>query len=558
MSPAAAVPDDEPVSILLVDDRPSNLQSLRATLDRPDYRLVLARSGPEALATVLREEIALILLDVAMPQMDGFEVAKIIKQRDRSRQIPIIFVTASVHDMAHVFRGYTVGAVDYLRKPLDPHAVRSKVAVFVELFRQRRRIERQASQLRAAELREQQRLREQAEHALKISEAIYELTFEHAPVGIGHADPQGRWTRVNGRLCTLLGRPHCHLVGSDLVAVVTPSERAALAGALDALRQGEVQLYDQEHCLVGPGTRRAWVRMTVSSLRDEQGAATQQMVVVNDITERKAIEVERGRLVRQLEEGIRARDDFISIAAHELKTPITPLRLQVGWLMHQLALDGEVTLPPDRLNRGLQRIDRASKRLETLVSSLLDVSRLSVGKVRLDRASVDLGALLAEVVGRLSDDAERAGSRIELSRSAEAVGSWDQARLEQVATNLVSNAIKYGSGQPIDVEVGLDPENGARAWFRVRDRGIGISGDAQKRVFDRFERAAPVEHYGGFGLGLWISREIVEAHGGSIELQSTPGQGSAFTVRLPLEPPVDPLTAALSTVEQERADAVSS
>jgi CheY-like chemotaxis protein len=157
----------ERVSILLVDDRPNNLMALEGLLQRSDYELVLARSGEEALSQVLRHDFALILLDVAMPGMDGFQVASIIKERERSKLIPIIFITASVYEMDHVFRGYTVGAVDYLRKPIDPQALRSKVAVFVELFRQRKQIERQTAQLRDVELREQQSLRVRAEEALR-------------------------------------------------------------------------------------------------------------------------------------------------------------------------------------------------------------------------------------------------------------------------------------------------------------------------------------------------------------------------------------------------------
>lgn len=145
----------EPVSILLVDDSPSNLLAVQGLLQRPDYDLVLARSGEEALAQVLRRELAVILLDVAMPGMDGFQVARVIKDREQSRLIPILFITASVYDMEHIFRRFTVGAVDYVRKPLDAHAVRSKVAVFVELFRLRKQIERLTERLQEAEQREQ-------------------------------------------------------------------------------------------------------------------------------------------------------------------------------------------------------------------------------------------------------------------------------------------------------------------------------------------------------------------------------------------------------------------
>jgi PAS domain S-box-containing protein len=541
----------EPVNILLVDDRPGNLQALQATLARPDYRLILAHSGPEALRLVLREEVALILLDVAMPGMDGFETARIVKQREQSRSIPIIFVTASVHDMQHVFRGYTVGAVDYLRKPLDPFAVRSKVAVFVELFRQRRRIERQATQLRAVELREQHWLRERAERALQLSEALYESTFERAPVGIGHTDLDGHWTRVNQRLCTIVGRARPQLIGMDLIEMLIPTERPLLARALADLLEGRHALYDVEHCLLGGGNGPVWARLTVSLLRDGSGsgAPSRLVVVANDVTERKAAEMERNRLVRQLEDGIRTRDDFISIAAHELKTPVTPLRLQTTWLLRlcrQGAIGREV--PTDRLQRALEGIDRSSSRLESLVTTLLDVSRLSVGKVQLERQRVDLEELIEEVAARLAPEADRVGSRVEVSVTSAAAGQWDRDRLEQAATNLIGNAIKYGAGHDIDIEIGGDDQVG---WFKVRDQGIGISAEAQARIFDRFERAAPLKHYGGFGLGLWISRQIVEAHGGHISVSSQPGIGSEFTVQLPVAPVPDLATRVQLATQKE-------
>jgi CheY-like chemotaxis protein len=156
----------EPVSILLVDDRPSNLLALEGLLRRPEYDLVLARSGEEALAQVLRHELALILLDIAMPGMDGFQVAAMIKDREQSKHTPILFITASVYEMDHIFRRFSVGAVDYVRKPLDADAVRSKVAVFVELFRLRKQVERLTERLHEAERREEQLLRARAEGAV--------------------------------------------------------------------------------------------------------------------------------------------------------------------------------------------------------------------------------------------------------------------------------------------------------------------------------------------------------------------------------------------------------
>lgn len=524
---SATASHEEPVNILLVDDRPNNLFSLKALLQRPDYNLVLAESGPEALALVLRRDFALIMLDVAMPRMDGFELAAIIKEREQSKRIPILFITASVYDMEHVFRGYTVGAVDYLRKPVDPHAVRAKVAVFVELYRQRRQLEAQATLLREAEVR----LRQRAESALHESEALYQLTFEEAPVGIGHATPSGRITRANRRLGDILGFSPDVLIGRQLESIGRCDEQAVLAERLASFQSGQA-FYCGEHRLSTARQGEIWAELTLSALRDEHGGLRQLLVVVEDISQRKQHELERARLVRELQNGIRSRDDFLAVAAHELKTPLTPLRLQSAGLLRELKKP-EAVLAADALLRRIGTIDTSARRLEALVERLLDESELSIGNLSLESQEVDLSALVEEAVTRLQDDADRGGCPISFKRNGAVVGRWDPLRIDQAVTNLLANAIKYGANQPIEVKVTHDSNT---AGFSVRDHGPGIPEDALERIFERFERVAPLRHYGGFGLGLWIVRRVIEAHGGQVTAWSRPNEGSEFLVELPRYP----------------------
>ncbi|APR77313.1 two-component regulator [Minicystis rosea] len=515
------------VNILLVDDRPSNLLSVHAVLDRPEYNVVMARSGPEALAQVLRQDFAVILLDVAMPGMDGFETASIIKEREQSKLIPIIFITASVYDMEHIFQGYTVGAVDYLRKPVEPHAVRAKVAVFVELYRQRRRLEEKEARLREVELREQLLLRERAEGALRESEALYQLTFEQAPIGIGHADRDGRWLFVNHRLATILHHEPAALIGRGLAEMGEDDERAALEDRVARVRSAGTS-YTGEHRLTTASGAPLWGHVTLSVVRDPaSGGARRIVAIVEDISERKQIEIDRAELVRDLQEGIRARNDFLALAAHELKTPITPIRLRMDAMLRDL--DKPEHASPRLLER-MRGIDAAVMRLEVLVDRLLDVSRLSVGGIALDLTELDLRVVVDEVAGRLREEAERAGSSIAVRGVTRALGRWDRLRMDQVITNLLGNAIKYGAGKPIELQLGED-EDVVRVT--VRDHGMGIPSEAHERIFERFERVGSVRNFSGFGLGLWIVHQIVRAHGGRVYVRSAPGAGAAFTVEVP-------------------------
>lgn len=520
----------ERASILLVDDRSSNLAALESVLARPDYEIVLAESGEAALREVLHHDFAVVVLDVAMPRMNGFEVASLLRERELTRTVPIIFATASVYDMEHIYRAYDVGAVDCLRKPIDPHEMRSKVGVFVELYRQRRRSERQARELREAQAREQQLRLSRAEAALRESEALYQLTFEEAPVGIGQADPEGRWVRVNGRLCEILGRPRDELLATSLPDICDDGDADRIAASLDMLRSGEARIYAREHELRANRSLRTWITLTISALRDGDGTLVRFIAVLDDVTERRRLEVERGRLVAELREGIRARDDFLAIAAHELKTPLTPLTLVTESLLRKLEKRPEECSPP-ALAKQFSRLDESVGRIEKLVDALLDVSRISVGRLTLSLEEFDLAALVDKVVARLAAEREPSGSTVTVNAREPVVGCWDPFRMEQVVANLLSNALKYGSDKPVEVTLARAAD---RAKLEVRDHGIGIPEEAQQRIFERFERAASVQNYGGFGLGLWIVRSIVECHGGTVSVESRPGEGSAFSVNLPL------------------------
>lgn len=246
-----------------------------------------------------------------------------------------------------------------------------------------------------------------------------------------------------------------------------------------------------------------------------------------------ALSEEQGRLYREEQEAVRRRDDFLSIAAHELKTPLTSLQLHIQGLQAQLRNPERVS--PEKLTSKLESANLQTQRLGRLVSDLLDISRIAQGQLHIKLEEVDLTQVVRGTLERSREALARAECPVELRAPDEPlVGEWDAMRLEQVVSNLVTNAMKYGAGKPIEVTLAGDDK---RATLRVRDHGIGIAPEDRDRIFERFERAVSVRHYGGFGIGLWIVREIVQALGGTIQVDSTPGEGSTFTVTLPFQPP---------------------
>ncbi len=255
--------------------------------------------------------------------------------------------------------------------------------------------------------------------------------------------------------------------------------------------------------------------------------------LIEDLAERAALAMANARLYEDAQHALRLRDEFLSVASHELRTPVTSLQFAVQTSLRSLRAGVQPGASAPLIEM-LGTAERQSRRLGKLIDSLLDVSRLQAGKVDLSPQRLDLAELACQVVEQSRREAEAAGCSLTLEADEPVEGTWDGARLEQVVTNLVANALKYGAGGAIEVTV---KKQGDGALLSVRDHGIGIAVEQQPRVFDRFERAVSVEHYGGFGLGLFIVRQLVEAHGGVVSVRSTPGAGSTFTVELPCAPP---------------------
>ena len=503
--PAPSV-SEESVEILLVDDRQEDLLALSTVLARPDYEIVVANSGSDALKQLLQRDFAVVLLDVMMPTMDGFELASLIKQRERSRHTPLIFLTAATSDIARIYQGYSVGAIDYLPKPVDPAVLRSKVAIFADLFRKNRQIARQAAALREAERRERE---------LQIAEL--RLMAERRYVNLAEAIPQIVWTADAGGEIRYANRRWVEYTGIESArirnggwtrAIHAEDTETTIEAWETAVRNGEV--FESECRLKrdSDGEYRWHVFRAVPEHADD-GTIIGWLGTATDFQELKL--------------AIRARDEFLSIASHELRTPLTALKLRVQGLLQGKELD-------DKLRKRLESASRQTERLERLIDNLLDVSRITTGHLELEPEQIDLVEVVADVVERQREEAAQSGVRIDVDGIARAAGIWDRMRVEQVVTNLLSNAVKYGEGRPIQVSVRADNEF---VEVSVKDQGIGIAQADLERIFAQFERAAARRTYGGLGMGLYIARQIVTAHGGTVRVESELGKGSTFSVSLP-------------------------
>ncbi|HTN53507.1 MAG TPA: ATP-binding protein [Anaeromyxobacter sp.] len=284
--------------------------------------------------------------------------------------------------------------------------------------------------------------------------------------------------------------------------------------------------------LIAPLKQRGQVFGHITLLRDAGGApySEEDEALLVDLAHRAAQAIENARLYGDAQAAVAARDEFLSIASHELRTPLTALRLALE-NMRRVATRGEGEPPPTpHVQRVLAAAERQGQRLEKLVAALLDVSRIHMGRLELELEEVDLAQAVHEAVGQVEEEAAQAGSQVTV-RGDPARGWWDRLRISQVATNLLSNAVKYGAGKPVEVTYGT---RDGRAWLVVRDHGIGIDPLDQRHIFERFERAVSSRNYGGLGLGLYIVKRIVEAHGGAIRVESAAGAGAAFRVELPL------------------------
>lgn len=516
------MPSEPQVNVLLVDDHPENLIALEAILEGLGQNLVKAHSGTEALRCLLEQDFAVILLDVQMPEIDGFETATLIRQRERSRHTPIIFLTAFSTSDSLMFKGYALGAVDYLLKPIDSTVLTSKVAVFVDLYKKTAEVQRQAAQLAAINTE------------LGQSEERFRSLSACSPMGIFLTDIRGNCTYLNpiceAMFSCKLGE---NLETEWLRAVFSEDQSRVLADWSSCIRRGLD--YSDEFRIVDPDGTIRWVHLRASPMRSDYGHPLGYVGTIEDITERKQAEATRNEIIReqaarqQAESANRMKDEFLAILSHELRTPLNSM---LGWarLLLSRKFDEATTI------RALETIERNAKSQAQLIEDILDVSLIIRGKLRLRTCPVNLVPLIESVLETLQPSAS--AKSIELKANLESTTdlvAGDPERLRQVIWNLLSNAIKFTPNEG-QVEVQLERQN-AYVRLQVIDTGIGISSEFLPHVFDRFRQAdsTTTRSYGGLGLGLAIVHHLVELHGGKIDAESKgEGQGATFTLTLPL------------------------
>lgn len=525
------------VNILLVDDHPENLLALEAILGDLGENLVRANSGQEALRCLLNQDFAVILLDVQMPGMDGFETATLIRNRERSRQTPIIFLTAFSTSEQLMFKGYSLGAVDYLLKPIDTGILTSKVSVFVDLFKKTEAVKAQAAQLAAinAELGE--------------SEERFRSLSAYAPVGIFMNDTTGACTYTNPCFQAIGDFSLAEGLGSGWIQHIHPDDRDRVLHEWQAYISGQASTFATEYRFQHRNGTIRWVYARSSPLFSDLCELTGYVGTVEDLTERRQAEEARSQVFREqaarreAEAANQMKDEFLAVLSHELRTPLNSM---LGWsrLLRTRQLDEET------IARALETIERNALAQAQLIDDILDVSQIVRGKLRLKCFALNLVSVVEAAIEAVRPMLEVKAIQLKSDLDPTVGHVWgDSVRLQQVVWNLLSNAIKFTPANgTVTVRLSIvqpealttangHPSHNRYAQIQISDTGSGISPEFLPHVFDRFRQADSTTSrpQNGLGLGLAIVRHLVEQHKGSVQAESLGvDQGATFTVLLPL------------------------
>lgn len=527
--------------ILLVDDRPANLLALEAMFETADYEIVSVTSGEEALDRVARREFAVVLLDVQMPGLDGIETARRMTEHAATlgRRAPTIFVTANDMDRTKLLEAYAAGAVDLIQKPLEADILRAKVAVFADLYR---------SRLLAREATERfEEGRKRAEEQARRFRLLVESVKDYA---IFILDPEGHVATWNPGAERIKGYRADEIIGKHF-SIFYPPE-VAKTGKCDAelviaAREGR---FEEEGWRVRKDGTQLWASVTITALREPaSGTLVGFAKVTRDLTERVRNEKVLQQLAAEkasLAEKARIQDfqeRFIAILGHDLRNPLAAIDMGAGILRQRAVASNDA--PTTRI---VDRMKSSTRRMTRMIEQILDLTRSRLtGGLDITPASTSLQATLTAIIDELR---VAYPSRPVIFRCpTEALGTWDRDRLEQVFSNVIGNALSYGDPErPVTVDV--RDEDASDVVVSVHNDGPPIPEELRAEIFSPFRRGqrdSKNAETAGLGLGLYISRELVVAHGGDIDVRSSPTEGTTFAVRLPRipVPPVKPGTRLL-------------
>jgi signal transduction histidine kinase len=490
--------------ILIVDDKPENIFSLKTILELHSFPTDTALSGEEALKKILRQSYALIILDVQMPGMDGFEVAEAISGYSKARDIPIIFLSAANTDKKFITKGYSSGAMDYITKPIDPDILLLKVKTFYRLYEQNRELIRIQASLRSEiEFRKkvEGELQERAGELHSILESIPQIAFT--------TDSEGRFEFVNEKWLRYAPSrqefPITHPDDADLPRIWARTVASGEALELE-VRVRPVDSEDYRCHLLRVVPNR------------EGDTITKWVGTFTDIEDQK--------------QAVKKKDEFISIASHELKTPLTTIKAYA-----QLLDRGIEAEDPNKLyvDRALVQI----RKLDNLIVDLLDLSKIESGKLKFNKKPFAFETTLNNAIEMICQTYP--DYRIIRIGECDVELFGDEMRIEQVIINYLTNAVKYSpEHKEIDIETGLRPDG--RLFVEVRDHGIGIPKDHQANIFSKFYRVEEAANrFQGLGIGLYICAEIIRRHEGEYGVESEPGKGSAFYFSVPLQTNLTPV-----------------
>jgi PAS domain S-box-containing protein len=535
---------DEPVKILLVDDEPRNLDALESILHSSGCSLIRAQTADEALFAILKNDFAAIVLDIKMPGTDGLELAQLIKKRKRSEHVPILFLTAHSLEEREVLQAYDVGGVDFLSKPINPAILRSKIAVFANLFTTTRALASAVEALNS-EVAERKRTQEQLRLAKdELEMRVLERTSELARANREIRDNEERlrlalavaqvatweWDLATGKVRwsadpeIVFAFPTGSFGANLRISnAVHPDDVAALESAFHrATQTGD---FETEYRVVRPDGTVVWIAERGRLLQDVTNQPSRIVGVSVDLTRRK-------RLEEALLESDRKKDEFLATLAHELRNPLAPVRYAVN------VLDTIGPATP-QLRWAVEVIERQTEHMVRLIDDLLDINRISRNALELRKETVELSSVIDAAIETSRPLVERNRQKLIVNLPSEPIYlQADSVRLAQVFSNLVNNASKYSKTSEAGGTIWLTAEtSGTALTVTVRDAGIGIAPAVLPKVFEMFTQIGRSlgQSEGGLGIGLALAKRLVELHDGSIEARSEGlGKGSEFIVRLPL------------------------